>query len=212
MIDTQLLTAIRKVIRLNELGTDSPYRLCFARLGNSGGSFGLYQGDAHIDQPRVPDMLRRILNLHGTDQATANRILAAVSQACPVDPLSADDKAVVDAALDTPGGRALVDQLDGEIERTLVERVQTCIDAAAGARLAVALDALLYIACWINMSGKPNQLNRWIAGTTVYNLPPPQPPRLEGSHICDYLRRTAFFAKHPRNFDHLRDCVSGALA
>ena len=212
MIDEHLLTTIRKVIRLNELGADTPYCLSFACQGNSGASFGLYQGDAHVDQPRVPDMLRRILHLHGAEESTISRILGAVSQVCPVDPLSADDKALANAALNTPGGRALVDQLDGEIERTLVERVQTCIDAAAGARLAVALDALLYIACWINMSGRPNQLNRWIAGTAVYNLPPPQPPRLEGSHICDYLRRTAFFATHPRNFEHLRDCVSGALA
>lgn len=212
MFDADTLSTIRNAIRLHEIGDRSPFRLSFAGLCNGGGSFGVYQGGAHADQPRIADYLRRILKGHGLPAPTIARIVIAVSAPGIENPLSDADTAAVNNALASPEGRALVTEMDSDIELAMVERMQPCLNAAAGAKLSIALEALLYIACWVNMHGAPTQLSRWIAGTPVHDLAPPGPPQLTADNIKDYLRRTAYFVRYPRNFDHLCDAVDAALA
>ena len=49
LVDATLLPAIRAAIKANEIGTESPYRLSYARLGVSGASFGIFQGDTNVN-------------------------------------------------------------------------------------------------------------------------------------------------------------------
>jgi len=115
MVDSALFPAIREAIQQNELGNASAYQLSFARLGDSGASFGIFQGDTNVNSTARQTPLS-ILRQAGTDQDGINRIMAAVSQPCPEgNPLSDADTALTNAALSSPGGRALMEQMDSTL-------------------------------------------------------------------------------------------------
>ena len=61
MVDTALFPAIRAAIKQNELGNASPYCLSYARLGQSGASFGIFQGDTNVN-PLARSTLTDVLN------------------------------------------------------------------------------------------------------------------------------------------------------
>ena len=48
MVDPDLIPAIKEAIKQNEIGDQSPYKLSYARLGVSGASFGVFQGDTNV--------------------------------------------------------------------------------------------------------------------------------------------------------------------
>ena len=80
MVDATLEGAIRTALRENEIGDQSPYELSYARKGDSGGSFGAFQGDVHVDQV-ARDTLQAVLQSANLDPQTVTRIVTAVSQA-----------------------------------------------------------------------------------------------------------------------------------
>jgi len=90
--------------------------------------------------------------------------------------------------------------------------LDTCVDAAATAGLTLAPIAFLYIAPWINMSGPPNLMNVWLAGSPVHGVPPPTPPTVTESNMISYLQSMAYFQANPRNFAHLQQCVQVGAA
>src|ERR1700743_3572512 len=103
MVDTALLPAIREAIKQNEIGNQSPYKLSYARLGESGASFGIFQGDCHVND-KARSTLRQILAAAGVDAATSARIMGALKNACPNgSPLSAADAALTDNAIGSAG-------------------------------------------------------------------------------------------------------------
>ena len=69
MVDPSLLPAIRAALRENEIGNQSPYVLSYAELGNSGGSFGVFQGDACVD-PNARAALKQVLVAANVNAAT----------------------------------------------------------------------------------------------------------------------------------------------
>ncbi|MET3133575.1 hypothetical protein AAKU55_003865 [Oxalobacteraceae bacterium GrIS 1.11] len=211
MLDASTLAAIRAAIRYNELGDSSPYRITFAGKGNSGGSFGVFQGDAHTDQPVVSSCLSLALQDYGVNGATLTRIDSAVGARCVENPLSEADTSLVNQALAAPTGRHLVDQMDTTLEASVIIGVEQCGAAAATVHKTLELEAILYIACWVNMTGAPTQVSKWIAGTTIYQLAPPAAPTVTGKNLQDYLQRTEYFSKNPHNFQHLRAAVNSAM-
>ena len=50
MTDPAMLPAIKASIRANEIGSQSPYKLSFAKKGNSGASYGVFQNDTYANR------------------------------------------------------------------------------------------------------------------------------------------------------------------
>lgn len=208
MVNPSLLPAIRETIKQNEIGNETPYRLSYARLGKSGASFGIMQGDTNVSA-LARTTLRNALASARLPQATIDRCLAAVSKPLPQgSPLLPADAKAVDAALSAPSGRLLVDRMDDELLKTVLAGLEECLAAAATRRFAIEPRALLYIAPWINMSGPPTLLSSWFAGAPALGLPPPPGPGITEQDVTLYLQATVYFQAHPKNFVHLTECVA----
>lgn len=56
-----------------------------------------------------------------------------------------------------------------------------------------------------------DKLARWQGGVMTYQLAAPPGPWVGGYHLERYLLKTGYFARNPRNFDHLKQCVQRPL-
>jgi hypothetical protein len=212
MVDTALLPAIREAIKQNEIGDASPYCLSYACLGASGASFGIFQGDTNVNHT-ARATLRQALVTAGAAADAIDRIMAAVSQACPNgNPLDAEDTETANDALAAASGQALVDQMDATLLRVVLGELDTCIAAASGRGQTIDPPALLYIALWVNMTGAPDTLNKWLAGTQEVGLAPPVGPTVTLQNLQNYLQANTYFRLHPRNFVHMQDSVAAGTA
>jgi hypothetical protein len=210
MVDSALVPAIREAIKQNEIGDASPYCLSYACLGTSGASFGVFQGDTNVNQTARATLVR-ILQAAGTGADAIARISAAVSQPCPRgNPLNASDTAVANAALASTKGKAIVDGMDSSLLHSLLGELDGSIAAAAGRKLIIDPVALLYIALWVNMTGGPDTLDKWLAGTEQLGVAPPAGPTVTQHDIQTYLRASAYFRQHPKNFAHMQNSVETA--
>src|SRR5437763_16008628 len=109
MVDTALIPAVKEALKQNEIGNASPYELSYARLGATGASFGVFQGDTNVSHT-ARATLAAALRADGADEASVTRILGLVGQPCPNgNPLSPADATLADNALSSPEGRRLVD-------------------------------------------------------------------------------------------------------
>ena len=207
MVAREFLPAIRKAIEVNEGG--KPYALGFAKKANSGASFGVMQGDMHV-QPDARDTMRRVLAAGGVAQAAIDRLVTALTPALPNgNPLSDEDTALVNGALSSATGRPLVDAMDERIMAGILKGVDGCIAAASARNVAIAPLALLYIAPWINMTGAPTTLRKWLGGTMVDGFPqPPAPPIVSGDQLAAYLQASKYFRDNPKNFKHFTESVN----
>jgi hypothetical protein len=212
MVDSALIPAIKVAIKQNELGNASPYQLSYARLGASGASFGIFQGDTNVNHV-ARDTLRQILQAAGTADAVCDRIIGAVSKPCPDgNPLSAEDTSTANDALSSNTGMAMVDAMDERLLQVVLGELDTCIAAANTRQQSIAPVALLYIALWVNMTGAPDTLNKWLSGTQEVGLAPPVGPTVTQQNLENYLQANTFFRLHPRNFVHMQDSVQAAVS
>jgi len=118
MVGQQFIPAIRETVKLNEIGSGSPYKLEFAKKGTSGASFGFMQGDTN-PQPDARDTLRAVLAAAGQAQDFIDRILAALSRPLPNgNPLNQADTDTVNAALASATGRPLVDAMPQDLDES----------------------------------------------------------------------------------------------
>jgi hypothetical protein len=206
MVDQALYPAIRAAIKQNELGDASPYCLSYARLGQSGASFGIFQGDTNVN-PHARSTLTDVLNAAGVADDAVAAILAAVSKPLPDgNPLSSEDTGTVDAALASDLGRPLVDAMDDQLMQTVLAGIDSCL-AASGSR-SIDPEAQLYLALWINMTGAPTTLCRWLEGTEIAGLAPPAGATVSAQDIGNYLQASAYFRENPRNFSHMQASVA----
>jgi hypothetical protein len=206
MVAESLVRAITETIRQNEIGNGSPYHLGFARLGKSGASFGFMQGDTNVS-PLARATLRQVLLAGGETEATAERLVAALSKPLPLgNPLSAEDTQTIERALRSPGGKEAVDAMDRELLDDVLELLDRFLDAAKSANLPVDPIVCLYAAPWINMSGPPTLMISWVKGSAVHGVPSPA-GAVHEADIAAYLQATAYFSAHPRNFKHFHECV-----
>src|SRR4051812_31838861 len=129
MAATTLTDAIKVAIKQNELGNASPYKLSFAQLGQSGASFGVFQGDTNVS-PVAQKALTAILQIEGIDASAISRIMNLLCRPCPNgNPLNPIDRGLVDAALNTAAGRAAVDKMDAGLLETVLRELQSSVDA-----------------------------------------------------------------------------------
>jgi len=210
MVDSTIFPALRTAIKQNELGTASPYCLSYARLGESGASFGIFQGDTNVN-PLARGALTDVLNAAGIDDATVAGIVAAVSKPLPTGcPLSPADRALTDGALAATFGQAIVDQMDDQLMQTVLNGIDSCI-AASGSR-PIEPEAQLYMALWINMTGAPTTLAKWLGGTSEAGLAPPDGATVSAADLESYLQASSYFRENPRNFAHMQASVAAGVA
>ena len=84
MVDTALIPAIKEAIKQNEIGNASQYELSYARLGTSGASFGVFQGDTNVSHA-ARATLAAALRARGADEGTVTRILGGAYDAPTAD-------------------------------------------------------------------------------------------------------------------------------
>jgi hypothetical protein len=211
MPDPSLTPAIVAALRYNELGNASPYVLSFARLGQSGASFGIFQADTNTNVT-AQTCLSQAMQAYGVSDGEIAEIMADVSQPMPNGPapLLSTCLAVANAALSSTTGMALVDAMDGNTLSVVLGEVDQCI-AAAGSN-TISPGGLCAIACWVNMTGEPNVLKTWLSGTSVLGLEPPAGPTVLQADVMTYLAATLYFRLHPRNLGHLQDAVAAGVA
>jgi hypothetical protein len=211
MVDASLVPAIRAAIKQNEIGNSSPYCLSYACLGASGASFGIFQGDTNVNHV-ARATLTQALQGAGVAADAVTRIIAAVSQPCPGgDPLSPADSDLANSALTSVAGQALVDQMDATLLNIVLNELDTSVSAAASRNCSIDPTALLYIALWVNMTGAPDTLNKWLAGTQEVGLVPPVGPVIPQQSLQNYLHANTYFLLHPKNFVHMQDSVQAAV-
>lgn len=215
-LDDPVQQTISTALRLHEIGNESPYRISFAGKGNSGGSFGFMQGDLAANQAVVGPTFLRVLEAAGIPAATAESLKSRLSVHTAVNPLSPQESALVNNALDSPTGHKLVDEMDRAILGNVFDDVRKCIATANENERCISLKALLYIAMWINMSGPPSTLLKWLKGMDVildYHVTVPSPGDIvDGIAMESYLQKTHYFSANPANFKRLRQCAADALA
>jgi hypothetical protein len=211
MVNPSLVPAIREAIKQNEIGAGSPYCLSYARLGISGASFGIFQGDTNVNHV-ARSTLAEALELRGASADTIARIIAAVSQSCPEgNPLTPEDTDLANSALSSPAGQTLVDQMDATLLQVVLGELDTSVAAASSRNLSFDPIALLYIAVWVNMTGAPNTLNKWLAGTPEIGVIAPAGPLVTQQNVQNYLHANTYFRLHPENFVHMQDSVQAAI-
>jgi hypothetical protein len=211
MVDSSLLPAIRAALRENEIGNQSPYVLSYAELGRSGGSFGVFQGDACVDA-NARAALKQVLVAANVDSATVTRIVNAVSQPCPNgSPLSPGDQKTADDALDSPKGRSIVDAMDGKTLQVILGELDSSVAAAQSINRSLNPGSQVSIALWVNMTGAPTALNEWIKGATIGGVAPPAAAAVTRDDVKRYLKGTKFFTLHPKNLIHFEASVDKGL-
>lgn len=211
MVASTLIPAIKAAIKQNEIGDASPYQLSYARLGASGASFGVFQGDTNVSHT-ARATLAAALQAAGANATTVARILGLVGQPCPNgNPLSPSDTKLANEALTSPAGRQLVDRMDDELLQIVLHGVDTCIASAQSQGRTIDPVAVLYIALWVNMSGPPTILSQWLGGSPELGLSPPAGSAVSQQDLESYLHASKFFVLHPKNFAHMQHSVQAAM-
>ena len=209
MVDPALYPAIRAAIKANELGDVSPYRLSYARLGRSGASFGVFQGDTDVN-PLARSTLTDVLNAAGIADAAVTALLAAVSRPLPAgNPLSPSDTGLVNDALASAFGQPIVDQMDDQLMQTVLTGLDSCVTASGPRPIDPA--AQLYMALWINMTGAPTTLCRWLEGTEIAGLTPPTGASVSVADLENYLQANAYFRENAGHFPHMQASVAAGV-
>jgi hypothetical protein len=203
MVADALKPAFRKALRLNEISNASPYRLSFAAKGNSGASFGFMQGDLAAHQPVVTQTFQQALAAAGIPQDTIDALTQQLSVHLTTNPLTPEDTQLVNNAL--LASKALVDAMDESILQGVYRGVDRCTQSAQNAGRSIDPRALIFMALWINMSGPPTTLLKWLSGQDPgFSQPvPPAGDVVDEGAIRAYLAATPFFVKNPHNLLHI---------
>jgi hypothetical protein len=123
-------------------------------------------------------------------------------------PLSEADTRLVEDAL--AASKPLVDAMDAMIAAEVLADLDKVITAAASAGRIVEATALLYIANWINMTGPPTTLLRWVAGEPVGSVPVAAPV-IDEAAIQSYLLAQKYYRENPDTWPHMvRSVAKGA--
>jgi hypothetical protein len=212
--DSALEAAFRTAIRLNEIGDASPYQLSFAAKGSSGASFGFMQGDMAVGSPIVQKTFRDALAAEGVPATQIDSLVQALSVHLIQNPLSQEDTALVNGAMNSPAGRVLIDKMDSYILAEVRRQLDKCLVAAEESGRTIAPKAQIYMLLWINMTGPPTVLLAWLSGQDVTMTRVVSKPGqiIDAAAMEDYLRATDFFSENPGNLPHLLQSAAAGVA
>lgn len=211
MPDEKLLAAFLTAFRVNEIGARSPYEILFAAKGQSGGSFGAMQGDLAAGQPRVTKTFHDCLAAAGVAEGKIAELTDALSVHVTTNPLSAADTQLVNDAL--AAHKDLVDAMDAEILQGVFDDLDDCIETAKARGCEIGPVAQLYIALWINMSGKPSKLLTWLDGgdPKLTAKIPAAGKFVDMPAIQTYLQATKYFVDNKKNWPHMVESVAAGI-
>ena len=214
MPDDTLKPALRTALRLHEIGDASPYRLFFAGKGKSGASFGFMQGDLAAGQPIVQSTFRQVLGAAGVSDADITAFAARLSVHLIDNPLTPAENDLIGGALNSDAGRPLIDAMDDDIISNVYAQLDSCVTAAQQANRMIAPKAQIYTALWINMTGAPNVLLRWLSGQPVAMARPVPvaPAVVDGAAMEAYLGATSYYTENPQNLPHMMQCAAAGMA
>lgn len=212
MPDDTCKPALRTALRVHEIGNSSPYQLFFAAKAKSGASFGFMQGDLAAGQPVVTRTFRDVMTAAQMAPADIGTLITRLSVHLIANPLAGPETAKVNGAL--ARGSALVDAMDEAILSDVYNGVDACLRQAGQHGRSIAPIAQLYIAMWVNMSGPPSKMLRWIGGEDpgLRHPIPPAPPVIDKPAIESYLQATDYFVENPRNFLHMQESAATGAA
>ena len=211
MVATAMIPAIKSAIKHNEIGNKSPYELSFACYGSSGASFGIFQGDIGVNNIARSTFLQ-ILQQNNMAENIYTAIMKQLCRPCPNgNPLVPSAITQVNNCLTSPSGRAAIDAMDDKLLQVVLAEIDTCIATAAARKMLLDPIVILYIALWVNMTGAPTTLNKWLSGIPEFGLLLPQMPIVTQSYIRQYLQNTVYFQLHAKNFLHLEESVHSAV-
>ena len=210
MVDEALKPALRAALRMHEIGNGTPYRLSFAGKGQSGGSFGFMQGDLAAGPAFVKEAFGDALTSANVPAAKIASLLHVLSAAHKSNPLGSADSALIDDALRE--GSALVDAMDERILGEVYADINKCIEAAATGHRDIEARALLYMALWINMTGAPSRILKWLAGEDIGGGILVPGPSVDVQAIEGYLQKQKYFVENPARFAHLRKSAAAGAA
>jgi hypothetical protein len=204
MVDAAIVPTIKAAVEANEGAGDAWDSLSYAKVGNSGASFGRMQGDLHANAlPR--GVLTQILTTAGIAGDAVTRLVQEFSVAFPAGcPAAlAPDEATINAGLSSAAGQAAIATMDDALFQRIAGYVDTAIAASP---YPIDTEALCYAACWFNMTGPPTNpgMLPWLAARPG--------PTVTSAEMQQYLQATAFFSTHPRNFQRLQGIVAAAMA
>jgi hypothetical protein len=206
-----LRPALAEALRQHEIGGEDhlAYRLSFAGKGNSGASFGAMQGDLAAERPVAKKIFLAALAAAEVLEDRIEAITATLfGRPHKTSPLSEADTRLIEAALAT--SKPLVDAMDAAITAEIWADLDKVTAAAAGAGRAIEPIALLYIANWINMTGPPTTLLRWVAGEAVGSLPVAARV-IDETAIQSYLLAQKYYRENPDTWPHMvRSVAKGA--
>jgi hypothetical protein len=207
MPEEALKPAIRATLRMHEIGTNSPYRLYFAGKGKSGASFGFMQGDLAANQPIVVSTFKNVLSTQGFSAADTSSFLNRLSVHLVSNPLTKAETDRINAALNAQ--QSLVDAMDEQILQKVYDDLDLCLSTAATAGRTIEPEALLFLACWINMSGRPTKVLTWINGGDPHLAKPVPAPGsvITAALVEQYLKATSYYVSNPGNIPHLLESV-----
>jgi hypothetical protein len=208
MPDQALRKALLAALRFHEIGNDTPYRLYFAGKGNSGASFGFMQGDLNTGQAVVKNTFQNVLAAERFPPGEIAALVQRLAQHLINSPLTRAEETEVNAALKAQ--KKLVDQMDVAIAEDVFEDLDLCIGTATANGRKIDPTAQLYVAMWINMTGKPTKLLTWLRGgdPQLRKRIPKAGAVVDTKAIESYLLATDYYTSNPRNFEHMRESVA----
>jgi hypothetical protein len=213
-ITPQLRAAILDALSHHECGSreETAYSLSFARIGQSGASFGPLQADCHAD-PAALTAIEQILRAAKVPTAQLGRMLWQLREAMPHGwPGMPGDLVTINTAIGSTQGRAIVDQLMQTILDGLCVQLDRCVAAAAENGSIISPDALIGMAIWINQDGPPTVLIDWLRGAAV-TLGGAEVPDANAGGVVDlpnwleYYEHIPFVQQHANQKPALLDAI-----
>ena len=127
-------------------------------------------------------------------------------------PLSEQDDRVVERALASPLAVTSSTKWTHRSWR-MCSNLNDCDRSAGNAGNKIEPICKLYMALWINMTGPPTTLKKWVSGNEIWldhhrNRIPPPTGQVTEPMIVNYLKSTDFFVANPQNFNHMQEAVS----
>jgi hypothetical protein len=182
------------------------YRISFAGKGNSGASFGAMPGDLATERPEPKKAFLAALTAAEVSHAKINALAETLfGRPHKTNPLSDADTRLIDAAL--TASKPLVDAMDAEIAADVYADLDKVAAAAVAAGRAIEPTALLYIANWINMTGPPTTLLKWVAGEPVNGVPTVGRV-VDEPAIQAYLQGQKYYRENPGTWPHMVKSVA----
>jgi hypothetical protein len=218
--DAALKPALLKALREHEIGAASPYVISFAGNGHSGASFGFMQGDMAV-QSLARDTFARALTAAGVPQAKLDALLALLKGPQPHDPLSPADEALINDALARE--KSFVDAMDLQILQGVFASLDGCVAVAASTGRTIAPKSQLYMAMWINMTGTPTTMRRWLGGQAITVGGPPAflgtvsktvaapGSTVDAATMEAYMAAMPYYQLHPHNLATLKQCAADGM-